>query len=120
MNISNRFPKLVLGGLLTLGLLATVQTAHSFVSDLPTVWITASDPDAAETGPDWGTVTVWRDGGDLSLPLYVWIEWPPGGTAVNGVDYVQIPQHWWQIPAWENSISMAIQPYLDTDCNEGI
>lgn len=54
---------------------------------LPTVTITASDPNAAEPGADTGQFTITRTG-DTTSPLTV--NYTIGGTATNGTDYTMI------------------------------
>ena len=60
------------------------DTATVTVSALPTVTIVATDPNAAEAGPDAGEFTVSRTG-DLGAPLTVNLT--IGGSTTNGVDY---------------------------------
>ncbi|MBM4093016.1 MAG: hypothetical protein FJ276_26950, partial [Planctomycetes bacterium] len=53
----------------------------------PTVTVTATDPNASETGPDAGAFTVTRAGGTTSALI---VNYTLGGAATNGVDYALI------------------------------
>jgi len=84
------------------------------VTEPTTVSIFASDPDAAELGPDEGKFTLSRSGDntfDILVQLIV------GGIASNGVDYVAITNAY-VLPASSNDISFIIRPFLD-DRTEG-
>jgi hypothetical protein len=53
---------------------------------LPSVTVAATDASASETGPDTGTFTFTRSGGDLMSALAV--GYSVSGTATSGTDYV--------------------------------
>src|SRR2546430_10367884 len=55
---------------------------------LSTVRVVASDPSASETGPDTGTFTLRREGGNTNLAMNIFFHL--GGTAQNGIDYVAV------------------------------
>jgi uncharacterized repeat protein (TIGR01451 family) len=74
------------------------------------VTITASDPNASETGPDPGAFTVTRTGCttvDLNV-LY-----SLSGTAANGIDYEMVPGLV-TIPSGTNSVVITVLPIDDT------
>ncbi|PYK99615.1 MAG: hypothetical protein DME19_08005 [Verrucomicrobia bacterium] len=66
----------------------TIADNDQPASGEPVITLTPSDPDASETGPDNGVITFHRTG-DTSQPIQV--SWTFSGTAVNGVDYQQLP-----------------------------
>jgi hypothetical protein len=71
----------------------------------------ASDPLAAELGPDPGEFTISR-AGDLSLELTVFIAL--GGTASNSVDVVTIPQtNVLTFPVDIDQLTVPVTPFLD-------
>ena len=83
--------------------------------------VVASDPDAAESGPDTGRFTVSRTG-DTSDPLGVF--YSIGGTAEEGVDYLSLfdPReffhsvtglHFLEIPAGARSADIVVTPIDD-------
>lgn len=78
--------------------------------DPPVVDLTASDPEAAEAGPDPGTFTFTRSGGNLSAPLTV--SFTRGGTALNVTDFVTIPSSV-TFPAGQASFVLTITPIDD-------
>jgi PKD repeat protein len=84
------------------------------VSTGVTVTVTASDPDASETGPDPGVIRFHRTG-DTSQPLPV--SWTFSGTAVNGSDYQQLPTTG-TIPAGQADADLTITP-IDDNIVEG-
>jgi len=84
---------------------ATVTIAD----DEPEVAIEATDPDAAEAGPDTGEFTITRTG-DTTDPLTV--RFRATGTARNGSDYERIDQET-TIPAGEASVTITITPIDD-------
>jgi hypothetical protein len=88
---------------------ATVTIAD----DPPIVSVVATDPDASEAGPDTGTFTFSRSGGDLAESLVVFFS--RAGTATNGVDYVSIggSTATVTIPAHESSGFVTITPIAD-------
>ena len=69
----------------------------------------ASDPDAAELGPDTGTFTFIRNG-DTSFDLPVSLS--IGGIASNGVDYIEVTNVI-VFPAGTDTVDVVITPYLD-------
>jgi hypothetical protein len=75
-------------------------------SSLPTVSVTASDPDAARVGQDTGAFTVTRTG-STAAPLTA--NFSLGGTAVNGVDYVALPLSV-TLPIGASSASVTLTP----------
>jgi hypothetical protein len=77
---------------------------------LPTVTIVASDPSAAEDGPNSGTFTVARSGSTTS-PLT--ISFSVGGTATNGVDYTTIGATL-VIAAGQTTAALVVTPLPDT------
>ena len=81
----------------------------TYAAPLPTVTIVATDPTAAEAGPDPGTFTLTRDG-DLSSALSV--EYAIAGSATNGVDYQQIGTAV-VFAAGSSSASVTIEPIDD-------
>jgi len=66
---------------------ASGVVVHPMPLETSTVTIRATDPNAAEAGPDAGEFTVRRFG-DFSSPLTVY--YTVGGTATNGVDYTTL------------------------------
>jgi YD repeat-containing protein len=77
-------------------------------ASLPTVTITATDPNASETGPDTGTFTVSRTGGtEASLSYTV------SGTATPGADYTALPSTV-TILAGNPSATLIVTPLDDT------
>jgi hypothetical protein len=85
----------------------------TIADDPPVVTATATDPDAAEAGPDPGTITFTRSGGDLGDSLILFFS--KSGTANNGSDYqslgggVSVAV----IPANQPSVAVAINPLPD-------
>ncbi len=73
------------------------------------VTIAATDPDAAEAGPDTGTFTVTRTG-STERPLRVY--YYTGGTAKNGVDY-QALSNYVVIPAGAATADIVVTPIDD-------
>jgi hypothetical protein len=69
----------------------------------------ATDPEAAELGPDTGTFTFTRNGDtSFDLPVFLSI----GGIASNGVDYVEVTNVV-VFPAGTDTVEVVIIPYLD-------
>ncbi len=69
----------------------------------------ATDPEAAELGPDTGTFTFIRNGEtSFDLPVFLTI----GGSASNGVDYVEVTNVL-VFPAGTDTVEVVITPYLD-------
>src|SRR5205823_760714 len=93
--------------------LGTVANATLTIVDndisLPTVSISASDPIAAEAGPDSGALTITRAGG-AATPLTV--HYTVGGTAAAGSDYAVLSSSI-TIPAGQASASIAVTPIDD-------
>ncbi len=112
------FRRLALGGLLALGLFGAVPFTRSYTPDPQTVTVTAIDPNAAEIGPNTGTFRVARTGGDASLPLVVYLQTPPGGSALSGTDYLTLPTYV-TIPAYASTVNLTNTPILDVNCSEG-
>jgi hypothetical protein len=75
----------------------------------PVVDVIASAPNAAETGPEAGSFTINRSGssaGDLTVGFTL------TGSAINGVDYVEIPDSI-IIPSGQESVSLSVIPAVD-------
>jgi len=90
----------------------------TILDDEPAVTVTAPDPEAAEPGDNTGSFAISRTGAtNMSLTVYVKI----GGTASNGVDYVQLPGQF-VIPAGETTILAPVSPVDDlaTEGSESI
>lgn len=89
--------------------IATVTIAD----DPARVTITATDPLASEAGPDRGTFTVTRSGGDTAASLFVSIS--RDGTAQNAVDYQRLGGSSFLVvfPANEVSVTVDVLPLLD-------
>jgi hypothetical protein len=71
----------------------------------------ASDPDAAEEGPDPGAFTVSRSGGNPAVALTVITD--RGGTATRGVDYTPNLSGVFTIPANQLATEVVITPVDD-------
>jgi N-acetylneuraminic acid mutarotase len=84
-------------------------------SDLPAVSVTASDPSAAEAGPDAGTFVVSREG-DTTAPLTV--HYAVGGTATAGADYAALSGSA-VIPAGASSAVLTVNPVDDAAAEAG-
>jgi len=110
MNISFQFRALALPAVLAAGMFCAVPSAPSCPPLLPLVTVTASDPSASEVGPNTGTFTVTRTGGNQSLPLTVY--YSVSGTAGNGNDYQTLPG-WVQIPAYATTANVTVTPLWD-------
>jgi hypothetical protein len=96
------------------GQVKTYSVVTQTVIEPTQVDVFATDPDAAEMGPDTGTFTFYRNGDDsLDLPVFLSI----GGIASNGVDYVELTNVI-VFPAGADSVDVVITPYLD-DRTEG-
>jgi hypothetical protein len=94
-------------------------TSNAFVSVtevLAEVTIVATDPAAAEVGPDGGMFNVVRSGGSISTSLSVAVQ--VGGLASNGRDY-QVIASPVAIPAGQRSVMVPVSPVLDADV-EGV
>lgn len=77
----------------------------------PVVTVVATAPDASEVGPKSGTFTVSRtDGTNSQLTVYYSL----GGTAVNGIDYQQLPNSV-NIPTGSFTATITVTPILDLD-----
>jgi hypothetical protein len=93
-------------------LVGTPDSATVTIDDDPAVVIvTAPDPDASETGPDPGTFTYTRSGGNLGAALTVLAS--RTGTASNGLDYVSFSPVV-TIPSNQASVSVTVTPIDDT------
>jgi K319L-like, PKD domain/PKD domain/Calx-beta domain len=86
-----------------------VSASVGIADDPPVVSVMATDPDASEDGPDPGTVTFARTGGDLSAPLVV--SFTRGGTA-SATDYASIGSSL-TIPANQPTAALTITPVAD-------
>ena len=84
--------------------------AVTIMDNKPTVSIVATDPAAAETGPNSGTFTVTRVGGNLSQPLTV--QYAVSGTANQGADYSALSGTI-TIPAGAESATIVVTPVDD-------
>ena len=78
----------------------------------PTVSLTATDPSAAEAGPDAGTFTVTRNGGSTAAPLTVYYSTSYYSSATADVDYVGLPGVV-TIPAGAASATIVVTPIDD-------
>jgi hypothetical protein len=75
------------------------------------IYVFASDPDAAELGPDTGEFTFFRVG-DLNFDMTVQVVL--AGTASNALDYVFIPQtNAVVLPFGTDTVTFTITPFLD-------
>jgi hypothetical protein len=85
----------------------------TIADDPAVVTVVATDPDASEAGPDTGTFTFSRSGGNLAEGLTVWFA--RSGTATNGVDYESIggSTSTITIPAGQESGVVTITPIPD-------
>ncbi len=90
---------------------ALSSNATLTVSIPPYVSVTATDPAAAEAGPDAGTFTISRTG-NLSLPLAVYFA--AGGTARRGSDYA-LSESPVTIPAGNASVPLPVVPVDDAE-----
>jgi hypothetical protein len=88
---------------------ATVTIADN--ESLPTVTISATDPNASESGPDAGTMRVTRSGGNNTLSLLVFLA-ATGSTAGNATDHASIPGSV-TIPAGAATVDITITPIDD-------
>lgn len=88
------------------------QSATVTILDKPVVTITATDAGASESGPDTGTFTISRSGGDQSTPLFVAFQ--RSGDAINGTDYLAIGPNV-TIPAGATSVQVTVTPILDAN-----
>jgi hypothetical protein len=77
------------------------------------VTIAATDPAASGAGPDTGTFTLTRTGGDLSSSLLVLVA--RSGTANDGSDYASLGGFTFAvtIPANETSVTITVTPFPD-------
>jgi hypothetical protein len=86
------------------------------ITDSPAVvTVTATDASASEAGPDTGTVTFTRSGGNLNAALAVFFTL--GGTATSGGDYNTSAAPI-TIPANQTSVTATVTPVADGS-NEG-
>jgi len=85
-------------------------TITGTTTDIPMVTVTASDSEASEPGSNTGTFTFYRRGStNNSVTVFCVI----GGTASNGVDYVQL-SNWVTIPAGLVYTNVIVKPIDDT------
>jgi hypothetical protein len=77
---------------------------------LPTVTVTASDPNASEAGPNSGTFTITRTGSTTSSLL---VNFSIAGTATNGTDYATLTSPV-TIPAGAASKTVTVTPIDDS------
>lgn len=91
--------------------LSSNQTLVLMDNDTSTVSIVANDASASENGPDTGTFTITRTGGDQTQPLTV--DYSVSGRAVMGADYLRLDGRA-VIPAGADSCEIVIQPVNDT------
>ncbi len=89
---------------------ATVTITDATSPQLPVVTLTASDTTASEVGPETGTFTVTRSGGNEAVALNVFFA--RSGTAANVSDYTNIGGSV-AIPANETSATVTITPVVD-------
>jgi hypothetical protein len=94
---------------------ASDSAALAIADDPPVVTLTATDPDAAEAGPDPGAFTFTRSGGNPAASLTV--SFSRTGTATNVTDFVTIPSSV-TIPAGQLSVTLVITP-IDDGAVEG-
>ncbi|MCI0635539.1 MAG: hypothetical protein L0206_16740, partial [Actinobacteria bacterium] len=92
----------------TIGASATATV--TIEDDPPVVTVSATDPDASEAGPDSGTFTFTRSGGNLAASLTV--SFTRGGTATNTSDYANIGFSV-TIPAGQAAATVTIAPVDD-------
>ncbi|MDX2494894.1 MAG: hypothetical protein QNK27_08030, partial [Desulfuromusa sp.] len=84
----------------------------------PTVTITAADATASELGPDTGTFTFTRSGGNIGAALTVFVT-KDGTTTVSGADYSDNNGGFFEslnqvrIPAGSASFDLVITPEAD-------
>ncbi len=85
-------------------------------NDIATVSISATDPNAGETGPDTGLFTITRNGSTTGA---LTVNFTLTGTATNGTDYAQIlvseSTGWGSvtIPAGQTSTTLTLTPMAD-------
>ncbi len=77
--------------------------------DVPSITLTASDPNASEAGPDTGTFMFSRSGSTAD-PLIVYFT--VNGSAINGADYLPIGNSI-VIPAGSASAALTVTPIDD-------
>jgi hypothetical protein len=79
------------------------------VTEPTSVYLWATDPEAAELGPKTGLLTFMRVG-DTTFDLTVFLTL--GGTANNGTDYVQLT-NLVTFPAGTDTVAVVVTPWLD-------
>jgi hypothetical protein len=99
---------------------APVEIRVREVPSLPRVWIEAPDPYAVEPLPmtpgfDPARFVLRREGGDPGSPLTV--RYRVGGTASNGVDYVELPGSV-TFPSGAREVDLTIQPLPDDEVED--
>ena len=91
----------------------TPATVTVVDGDLPTITVSATTPNASETGPTNGVYTFTRGGtyrngsGDLT------VNYAMTGTATNGIDYNTL-YGWMVIPAGQTTATVTLTPIDDT------
>src|SRR2546430_212325 len=83
-------------------------------ASLPTVTVTASDPNASEAGPDPGEFTISRSGSTASPPT---VRFVVGGSAGFGTDYQRFDDPV-IIPAGQTSAVITVTPIDDSDVED--
>jgi hypothetical protein len=78
---------------------------------LATITVEASDPQAAEAGPDTGTFIIHRQGGNSNAALTVYFHL--GGTARNHGDYRATSSNFVSIAAGTTSADVIVTPIAD-------
>lgn len=96
-------------------IVAVQRTLPESPPALPTVNISATQPDVSEAGPDDGILTVSRSG-QTAADLIVYFV--AGGTATSGQDYVVLTNSV-MIPAHSLSATIAVAP-LNDNFSEGL
>src|SRR5439155_775016 len=81
------------------------------IQDASVITIVATDASASEVGPNTGTFTVTRTGGDQSGALTVFFN-TPTGSASSGTDYTALPASV-TIPAGASTAPVTFTPILD-------
>jgi len=88
---------------------ASTTPAPTNTTTLPTLTVVATDPDAAETGPDPGVFTITRAGDSTSALTVIY---SLAGTAINGSDYNSLGTSV-IIPAGAASATVTVTPIDD-------
>ena len=91
------------------GALRTFAEVSLDAETIDLIGVTATDPDASETGPATATFTFTREGsmaGDLTVPITV------TGTATPGEDYIAFPESI-TIPHGQETVTLTLTPIAD-------